>query len=104
MPPKRKGAKPKAKSKAKAATLEPAQEAPLQAIDTVDEREAAKQTLMEIDSTPVEEVEAEEPVAPTPSEAKSGMTPQERAQKLAALRAKMVVHYQLFLCTDCVGC
>jgi len=103
MPPKRKGAKSKAKSRARAATPEPAQEASVQAIDTVDEREAAKQTPMEVDSAPIEEVEVEEPVAPTTSEAKPGMTPQERTQKLAALRTKMVVH-QLYLCTDWVGC
>jgi len=98
MPP-RKGTKAKGKSKAKPAIPKPAQEVSVQAIDTVDET-AAKQTPMEVDSTPIEDDKTEEPVDPTASEAKSGMTPQERAQKLVALRAKMVVHYQLFLCTD----
>ena len=102
MPP-RKGTKSKGKSKAKPAISKPAQEVSVQAIDTVDER-AANQTPMEVDSTPIEEVKAEEPVDPTTSEAKSAMTPQERAQKLVALRAKMVVHYQLFLCTDQISC
>ena len=92
MPPK-KGTKSKGKSRAKAAIPKPAQETSVQVIDTVDEREAAKQAPMEVDSTPMEEVNAEEPVVPTTSEAKSGMTPQERAQKLAALRTKMVLHY-----------
>lgn len=99
MPPK-KGTRSKGKSKAKPAIPKPAQEVSVQAIDTVDEDErAAKQTPMEVDSIPIEELKAEEPVAPTLSEAKSGMTPEERAQKLVALRAKMVAHYQLFLCT-----
>ena len=98
MPPK-KGTRSKGKSKAKPAIPKPAQEVSVQAIDTVDEGRAAKQTPMEVDSIPMEEVKAEEPVAPTISEAKPGMTPEERAQKLVALRAKMVAHYQLSLCT-----
>jgi len=103
MPPKKgtksKG-KGKGKGKAKAATPVPTEEASVQVIDTVDEREAAEQTPMEVDYIPVEEVKPEEPVAPTASEVRPGMTAQERAEKLAALRAKMVFHYQLFLCTD----
>jgi hypothetical protein len=96
MPP-RKGTKSKAKAKgkgkAKIMTPEPVQEAPVQVIDEVDEREEAKQTLMEIDSAPVEEVKAEEPV-------QAGMTSRERVQKLAALRAKMVSYHQPCLSAD----
>lgn len=100
MPPK-KGTKSKGKgkAKAKAATPAPAQEVPVQSVDQVHKREEAKQTPMEVDSTSVDEVKAEESVAPTTNDSK-GMTPQERAQKLAALRAKMVCHYRLFLSTN----
>ena len=99
MPPK-KGTKSKGKRKAKAATTEPIKEAPVQEFDKVDEREEPEQTIMEVDSGPLEEVKAEESVAPTTYEAKPGMTLQERAQKLAGLRAKMVCYHQLCLCTD----
>jgi hypothetical protein len=103
MPPK-KGTKSKGRGKAKAATLEPAQEVTVQEVDMVDEKEIPKHTFMEVDSAPVEGVMGEDPVLEaTTSEAKPGITPQERAQKLAALRAKMVGRYQ-FPCTDEVGC
>ena len=99
MPP-RKGTKSKGKGKAKIVVPEPARGAPARVVDEVDEREAAKQTLMEVDSAPIERVKAEEPVAPTTSEANAGMTSQERVQKLAALRAKMVCYRQPCLSAD----
>lgn len=73
----------------------------MQVIDEVDEREEAKQTLMEVDSASVEEVKAEEPVT---NEVKAGMTSQERVQKLAALRAKMVSYHQPCLSADYFDC
>ena len=108
MPPK-KGTKSKGKGKAKAATAKPIREAPVpvQEVDTVEEREKVKHAPMEVDSAPVEEVKPEEPAmeaAPTASEAKPGMTSHERAQKLEALRAKLVCHYQVLLCINQVGC